>query len=214
MDAARASPPLRIAVLISGGGTTLRNLIEKTRGGLSEVEIVLVVSSTPQAGGLAFAQQANIPAVVVDRRAFDSQDRFSEVIFDHCRKAGVGLVVLGGFLKQLTIPADFAHRVVNIHPALIPAFCGKGFYGRRVHEAVLEYGAKLSGCTVHFVDNQYDHGPVILQKAVPVMEDDTAETLAARVFQAECEAYPEVLRLIAAGRVRVEGRRVRIAPPA
>jgi len=213
MDAAKLSHPLRIAVLISGGGTTLRNLIEKTRGDLREVEIVLVVSSTPKAGGIAFAKEAGIPAVVVDRKAFDSQEQFSEVIFGHCRKAAAHLAVLGGFLKQLTIPEDFAHRVVNIHPALIPSFCGEGFYGRHVHEAVLEYGAKVSGCTVHFVDNHYDRGPVILQRAVPVMEDDTPEILAARVFQAECEAYPEVLRLIAAGRVRIEGRRVRIAPP-
>ncbi len=117
---------------------------------------------------------------------------------------------MGGFLKQLTIPSDFANRVVNIHPALVPAFCGRGFYGHRVHEAVLEYGAKLSGCTVHFADNQYDHGPVILQKAVPVLDDDTPESLAARVFQAECEAYPEAIQLIADNRVRVEGRRVRI----
>ena len=214
MDAAKLTPPLRIAVLISGGGTTLRNLIEKTRAGLLNVEIAMVIASTPKAGGIRFAQQAGIPMAVVDRNEFDSQDRFSEAIFDHCRQAAVQLVVLGGFLKQLTIPEDYSHRVVNIHPALIPAFCGKGFYGHHVHEAVLAYGVKLSGCTVHFVDNHYDHGPVILQKAVPVLEDDTPETLAARVFEAECEAYPEVLRLIAGGRVRVEGRRVRIAPPA
>ncbi len=119
---------------------------------------------------------------------------------------------MGGFLKRLTIPDDFANRVANIHPALVPAFCGDGFYGHRVHEAVLEYGAKLSGCTVHFADNQYDHGPVIVQRAVPVLDDDTPDTLAARVFEAECEAYPEALRLIAAGRVTVEGRRVRIKP--
>ncbi len=122
------------------------------------------------------------------------------------------LVVMGGFLKRVTIPEDFTNRVTNIHPALIPAFCGRGYYGHRVHEAVLEYGAKLSGCTVHFADNQYDHGPVILQKAVPVLDDDTPESLAARVFEAECEAYPEALQLIADGRVRVEGRRVRILP--
>ena len=119
---------------------------------------------------------------------------------------------MGGFLKRVTIPDDFANRVTNIHPGLIPAFCGQGFYGHRVHEAVLEYGAKLSGCTVHFADNQYDHGPIILQRAVPVLDDDTPDALAARVFEAECEAYPEALRLIAAGRVKVEGRRVRILP--
>jgi phosphoribosylglycinamide formyltransferase-1 len=117
---------------------------------------------------------------------------------------------MGGFLKRLDIPADYANRVVNIHPGLIPAFCGQGFYGHRVHEAVLEYGAKLSGCTVHFADNQYDHGPVILQKAVPVTSDDTPDTLAARVFEAECEAYPEAIQLIAEGRVVLEGRRVRV----
>ena len=119
---------------------------------------------------------------------------------------------MAGFLKRVTIPEDFANRVTNIHPGLIPAFCGHGFYGHHVHEAVLDYGAKLSGCTVHFADNQYDHGPVILQRAVPVLDDDTAETLAARVFEAECEAYPEAIQLIAQGRVRVEGRKVRILP--
>ena len=114
------------------------------------------------------------------------------------------------FSSELRFPADFTNRVVNIHPGLIPAFCGQGFYGHRVHQAVLDYGAKISGCTVHFADNDYDHGPVILQRAVPVLDDDTAKTLAARVFQAECAAYPEAIQLIADGRVRVEGRKVRI----
>jgi folate-dependent phosphoribosylglycinamide formyltransferase PurN len=150
--------------------------------------------------------------VVLEPKRFASQESYSEAIFDHCRHAKVDLVVMAGFLKRVTIPADFVHRVVNIHPALIPAFCGEGFYGHRVHEAVLEYGAKLSGCTVHFADNQYDHGPVILQRAVPVLDGDTPEALAARVFEAECEAYPEALRLLASGRVAVEGRRVRIKP--
>ena len=196
----------RIAVLISGGGTTLRNFIEKIAAGRLPVEIALVVSSSPTARGLQFAEEAAIPIAVVERKAFDSQDDFSRAIFDRCRQARVDLVAMAGFLKRVTIPDDFAGRVVNIHPALMPAFCGEGFYGHRVHEAVLEYGAKLSGCTVHFADNQYDHGPVILQKAVPVLDDDTPETLAARVFEAECEAYPEALRLLAAGRVKIEGR--------
>jgi phosphoribosylglycinamide formyltransferase-1 len=207
--------PFRIAVLISGAGTTLRNLLQKKAAGLLEgVEIVLVISSNPAAGGIQYAQQAGIPLRVIQRKEFPSQEAFSEAIFRECRQAGVDLVVLAGFLKQITVPSDFELRVVNIHPALIPAFCGKGFYGRHVHEAVLEYGAKISGCTVHFVDNQYDHGPVIAQRAVPVLDDDTPETLAARVFEQECELYPEVIRLIAAGRVRVEGRRVRILPAA
>ncbi|MCS7305481.1 MAG: phosphoribosylglycinamide formyltransferase [Thermoguttaceae bacterium] len=209
-----AKRPFRIAVLISGGGTTLRNLIQKKAAGLLEgIDIVLVISSNPAAAGIQYAQQAGIPLQVIQRKEFPNQEAFSEAIFQQCRQAAVDLVVLGGFLKQLTVPPDFELRVVNIHPALIPAFCGKGFYGRHVHEAVLAYGAKISGCTVHFVDNEYDHGPVIAQRAVPVLDDDTPETLAARVFAEECELYPEVIRLIAAGRVRVEGRRVRILPP-
>lgn len=202
----------RIAVLISGGGTTLRNLIERIAAGRLPVEIALVVSSSPTAGGLRFAAEAGIPHAVIERKDFADQDSFSRAIFDRCRAAKVDLVVMGGFLKRVTVPDDFAARVVNIHPALVPAFCGEGFYGRRVHKAVLDYGAKLSGCTVHFADNQYDHGPVILQRAVPVLDDDTPESLAARVFEAECEAYPEAIRLIAAGRVTVEGRRVRVRP--
>lgn len=207
-----ATYSFRIAVLISGGGTTLRNLIEKIAAGQLPVEIALVISSSPTARGLQFARDAGIPNAVVERKSFASQDDFSREIFDRCRRAGTDLMVMGGFLKRVTIPEDFANRVVNIHPALVPSFCGDGFYGHRVHEAVLEYGAKLSGCTVHFADNQYDHGPVIVQRAVPVQDDDTPESLAARVFEAECEAYPEALRLIAAGRVSVEGRRVRIRP--
>lgn len=214
MNAPAASSRLACAVLISGGGTTLRNLIEKIRAGRLAAEIKLVVSSNAEAGGLRFAREAGIPAQVVQRRDYPSRAAFSQAIFDLCRQAGVDVVVMAGFLKQLSIPEDFTLRVLNIHPALIPAFCGKGFYGQRVHEAVLDYGAKITGCTVHFADNEYDHGPVVLQKAVPVLDDDTPQTLAARVFAAECEAYPEALNLMAQRRLRVEGRRVRILPAA
>jgi phosphoribosylglycinamide formyltransferase 1 len=210
--AAPGSSSFNIAVLISGGGTTLKNLIERIGAGRLRVTISLVISSSPKAGGIKFAQQAGIPILIVEQKNFPDQDAMSREIFGRCRAAGADLVVMGGFLKRLTIPPDFANRVVNIHPALIPAFCGTGLYGHRVHEAVLEYGVKLSGCTVHFADNQYDHGPVILQKAAPVMDDDTPEELAARVFQAECDAYPEALQLIADGRVQIKGRRVRILP--
>jgi folate-dependent phosphoribosylglycinamide formyltransferase PurN len=120
------------------------------------------------------------------------------------------LVCLAGFLQLLPVPEDFAGRVMNIHPALIPAFCGQGFYGHHVHEAALAYGVKVSGCTVHFADNVFDHGPIILQRAVPVLDGDTAETLAARVFDQECEAYPEAIRLFAEGRLHIDGRSVRI----
>jgi len=202
--------PLRIVVLISGGGTTLQNLIRYMDAGRLSVEIPLVISSNPQARGKRFAVDAGIDYEVILRSKFASQDAFSEASFNRARHVDADLVVMGGFLKRITIPDDFVDRVTNIHPALIPAFCGDQMYGHFVHEAVLEYGVKLSGCTVHFVDNQYDHGPVILQKAVEVLDDDTPDSLAARVFQAECEAYPEALQLIAEGRVKVEGRRVRI----
>ncbi len=202
--------PFRVAVLISGGGTTLSNLIGKIRAGRLHVQIALAVSSNPSARGLQFARDAGIATVVVQPERFASQEEFSKAVLDPCRAAKADLVVMAGFLKRVTIAADFANRVANIHPGLIPAFCGQGFYGHRVHQAVIDYGAKLSGCTVHFADNQYDHGPVILQRAVPVLDDDTADTLAARVFEAECEAYPEAIELIAQGRVRIDGRKVRI----
>jgi phosphoribosylglycinamide formyltransferase 1 len=197
-----------IAVLISGGGTTLRNLLEKIDAGTLPVEIRLVISSRADARGLQYAADAGIPTLVVEKTKGTSDEAFSDAIFGACRAAGVRYVVMGGFLKHVPIPPDFENRVVNIHPALIPAFCGQGMYGLRVHGAVLEYGAKVSGCTVHFVDNQYDHGPILLQRVVEVLPGDTPESLQARVFAAECEAYPEALRLLASGRVRVSGRRV------
>jgi phosphoribosylglycinamide formyltransferase-1 len=197
-------------VLISGGGTTLANLLSKRAAGQLDVEIPLVISSNAKARGLEIAQSAGIATRVIGPKSHATPQDFSEAIFGACRDCAPDYVVMGGFLTYVPIPADFENRVLNIHPALIPAFCGQGFFGHRVHEAVLEYGARVSGCTVHFVDNQYDHGPVILQKTVPVLDDDTPETLAARVFAAECEAYPEALRLLATGRVTVEGRRVRV----
>ncbi len=206
------SKPLRLAVLLSGGGTTLQNLLDRIADGRLPADVVQVVSNRPDAFGLERAERAGVPAAVVDRRDCDSREEFSRRIFDLCRGARADLVCLAGFLQLLTIPDDFAGRVLNIHPALIPAFCGKGYYGHRVHEAVLAYGVKVSGCTVHFADNVYDHGPIVLQRTVPVRDDDTPETLAARVFEQECEAYPEAIRLFAEGRLRVEGRRVRILP--
>jgi phosphoribosylglycinamide formyltransferase-1 len=201
-----------VAVLISGGGTTLRNLIQRIAAGQLDVDIRLVISSTAKAGGLQFAADAQIPARVIRADAFASKEAFSDAVFQACRDASVQIVVMGGFLKHVLVPPDFANRVTNIHPALIPAFCGRGYFGERVHQSVLDYGAKVSGCTVHFADNEYDHGPIILQQVVPVLEDDTAHSLAARVFAAECEAYPQALQYLAEGRVHVSGRRVRIDP--
>jgi phosphoribosylglycinamide formyltransferase-1 len=202
--------PLTLAVLISGGGTTLRNLLEKIAARELDATIAIVISSNPQAGGLKIAAEAGIATRTIERRSFTNDEAYGTAVFAGCREATPDLVVMAGFLKFAPVPDDFTNRVMNIHPALIPAFCGRGFYGLRVHQAVLDYGAKISGCTVHFVDNQYDHGPIILQRVVPVEEGDTPKTLAARVFAAECEALPEAIRLFAAGRLEVENRRVRL----
>jgi len=214
MNLASLSRPLRIAVLISGGGTTFKNLLTQWRNGKLDVDFRLVVSSNPDARGLEYAREAGVRDVVVERRKCPSSEAFSQQIFQACRAAEVELVVMGGFLKHLPIPPDFELRVMNIHPSLIPAFCGPGYFGSRVHQSVLDFGAKVSGCTVHFVDNEYDHGPVILQRAVPVEENDTAATLAGRVFAAECELYPQAIELFAQGRLRVSGRIVHVADKA
>ena len=201
-------PPLPIAVLISGGGTTLRNLIQQQRARQLPIDIRLVISSNPQAKGLQYASDAKIPSRVIEKKKGISASEYEQQMFEPCRAAGVKYVVMAGFLKHVPIPADFENRVINIHPSLIPAFSGQGMYGLKVHQAVLNYGAKITGCTVHFVDNQFDHGPIIGQWSVPVQNDDTAETLQARVFAQECIAYPTVLRALAAGQIVIQGRRV------
>jgi phosphoribosylglycinamide formyltransferase 1 len=204
--------PFPVAVFLSGGGTTLRNLLEKIAEGRVDAQVRLVVSSTAKARGLQYAVDASIPALVVRHCDYATAEAYRDAMFQPCRDAGVRLVVMGGFLKHVLIPPDFENRVMNIHPGLIPAFCGQGYYGHHVHQAVLEYGAKVSGCTVHFADNHYDHGPIILQRTVPVLDDDTPDTLAARVFQQECEVYPEAIQYFAEGRLRVSGRRVTVLP--
>ena len=201
---------MRLAVLVSGGGTTLQNLLDRCADGRLPAEVVIVIASRADAFALERARKVGIEAVVVDRQASGSLEEFSRRIFEYCRRANADLVCLAGFLQLVQVPVDYLGRVMNIHPALIPAFCGKGYYGHRVHEAVLASGAKVSGCTVHFADNEYDHGPIIVQRTVPVLDDDTAETLAHRVFVEECEAYPEAIRLFAESRLRIEGKRVRI----
>ena len=204
------SRPIRLGVLISGGGTTLANFLRRIAAGTLSAEIPIVIASRPDCGGLDRAREAGIRSEVVSRKACASVEEFSDRVFGHLREAKVDLVTLAGFLSLIRIPDDFALRMMNIHNALIPSFCGKGLYGEKVHQAVLARGAKVSGCTVHFADNVYDHGPIILQKAVPVLEDDTPETLAARVFEAECEAYPEAIQLFASARLEVGESRTRI----
>jgi len=202
---------LRLAVLISAGGTTLQNLIERKAQGRLNADIVTVISSRPEVYGLVRAANAGLPHEVIARKG-KTREQFGEAMYTRIREVKADLVCLAGFLEFLPIPPDFAHRVINIHPSLIPAFCGKGFYGHHVHEAALAAGVKVSGCTVHFADNEFDHGPIILQRTVPVLDDDTAETLGQSVFQAECEAFPEAINLIAEGRLHIQGHQVHIQP--
>ncbi|WZO99105.1 phosphoribosylglycinamide formyltransferase [Isosphaeraceae bacterium EP7] len=201
--------PIKVAVCASGGGTTLQNLLDQIGDGRLDARVVHVVGSKAGIGAIARAEAAGVPASVA-LRAGKSLEAFSREVFDPIRAAGAELVVLGGFLALVEIPDDYAGRVINIHPSLIPAFCGKGFHGAAVHQAAVEAGVKVSGCTVHFADQTYDTGPIIVQRAVPVWAEDTAETLAARVFGAECEALPEAIELFAEGRLRVSGRVVSV----
>jgi phosphoribosylglycinamide formyltransferase-1 len=207
-----ADPPLRLAVCVSGGGKTLQNLIDLIRGRRLRADIVRVVASRPRIGAIPRAEAAGIPLSLANRAARSTAE-FSTSIFDPIRQSKADLVILGGFLALLKIPRDYKGRVINVHPALIPSFCGKGFFGTKVHQAVLDAGVKVSGCTVHFADEAYDSGPIILQRTVPVLESDTIETLGARVFHEECKAIPEAIELYAAGRLKVEGRRVSLVSP-
>ena len=172
------------------------------------VRIVQVIASRAGVAGIDRAKKAGLPVEVVARQNYPSLEAFSEWNFDLARQSGAKLVCLAGYLQLLHIPPDFLLKVVNVHPSLLPAFGGKGMFGHHVHEAALAYGAKVSGCTVHFADNEFDHGPVIAQQAVEVLTNDTADALAARVFAAECASYPAVIKAVAEGRVVVEGRRV------
>jgi phosphoribosylglycinamide formyltransferase-1 len=199
--------PIRLVALISGGGTTLQNLLDRIAAGRLNAHIVGVVSSRADAFGVERARRAGVRVEIVPGRS----PEFAEGVWKAVRSLAPDLVCFAGWLHLLPIPEDFRHRVLNIHPALLPAFGGKGMYGRRVHEAVLNSGARVSGCTVHFADDQYDTGPILVQKCVPVKLGDDPDSLAARVFEAECEAYPEAIDLIVSGRVRVEGGRVTIA---
>jgi phosphoribosylglycinamide formyltransferase 1 len=196
---------IKIAVWISGGGTTLSNILECVSKGMLEVEVCLVVSSNAEVAGVEIARTAGIEIQVVTRGQFHSPDEYRDEMFRRSRELAVHYVVMAGFLKHVLIPSDFTNRVVNIHPSLIPAFCGKGMYGNRVHQAVVDSGVLLSGCTIHFVDNEFDHGPIIYQQTVQVVAGDCAEDVRQRVFVAECEAYPKVLRWLNAGRISVNG---------
>jgi phosphoribosylglycinamide formyltransferase 1 len=203
---------LKLAVLLSGSGTTLENLFEKRAEGMLDAEVAVVVSSRADAFGLERAKNHGVPGITVERKKFPSAEPFSATLFSAIAPYKPDLIVLAGFMSLLRIPPQFEQRVVNVHPALLPAFGGKGYYGHKVHEAVLKHGCKISGCTVHFVDNEYDQGPIILQKAVPVLAGDTVDALAARVQEAERELYPQAIQLLAQGRLKIKDRRVEIVP--
>ncbi len=200
MSTPQNGSPLRIAVLLSGAGRTLQNLVAQVRDGKLPAEIVLVISDREGITGIERAREAGLAHVTIARKG-QSLDAFSREIAHALDAARVDLVCMAGFLSLWEIPERYRGRVMNIHPALLPKFGGKGFHGDRVHEAVLSAGEEESGCTVHFADNEYDHGPIILQRRIAVLPDDTPDMLAARVFEQECIAYPEAIRMFANGRV-------------
>ena len=203
--------PLKLAVLLSGGGTTLANLLDWQQRGDLHAEVGLVISSRSTAPGLKIAENAGVKTKVVRASKFNISAREGELIRDwpamsreldsHILDGGYDLVVMAGFLCRYLFSPKLEGRVLNIHPSLIPMFCGEGMYGHRVHEAVVEAGVRVTGCTVHFADHSYDTGPIILQRCCPVYSDDTPDDVAARVFREECRAYPESINLLAEGRV-------------
>ena len=207
----------RIAVLVSGGGTNLQALIEaQRRGEIVGGEIAAVISSKPGAYALERARRAGIPGYVVSRKDYDTNQAMTAALVDKLSGLDIDLVVLAGFMVIFTreMVDAYPNAILNVHPALIPSFCGKGYYGLHVHERALEYGVKVSGATVHFVSEECDGGPIGLQKAVAVEENDTPETLQRRIMeQAEWVILPRAVSLFCQGRLKVEGRTVRILKP-
>jgi len=200
----------RVGLLISGRGSNMSALIEAMRDGRIAADPAVVVSNVPGAGGLVHAEQAGVPTVVLDHRAIRPRREHERQVIEVLREHRVDLVCLAGYMRLLTpqIISAFPQRILNIHPSLLPAFPGL-----QAHAQALEHGARVSGCTVHFVDEECDHGPIVLQSAVAVEQDDTVDSLSARVLEQEHEIYPEAVRLFFEGRLSIEGRRVRIAPP-
>jgi formyltetrahydrofolate-dependent phosphoribosylglycinamide formyltransferase len=204
--------PLRLGVLISGGGRTLMNIAEAIDRGEIPARIELVISSRHNAAGVENARACGFDVRIAGKKDFSDENAMHEAITAWLREKHIDLVLLAGYLRLFRLTDDFRGRVMNIHPALLPDFGGFGLHGGHVHCAVLQSRRTQSGCTVHFVDDQYDRGPIILQRTCPVLPGDTEATLAARVFDQECIAYPEAIRLFAAGRLRHEHDRVVILP--
>ncbi len=205
-------PQPKIGVLISGSGTNLQALIDNVENGFINGEISVVISNKESAYGLERARQHNIDAVFVNQKSYENFEEFNNAIIDELNARDVNLVVLAGYLKILSgsFIETYRNKIINIHPSLIPSFCGKGYYGLRVHEAAISYGVKMSGATVHFVDEEADSGPIILQDAVPVDYNDTAETLQQKVLRTEHMLLPLAVKYFCDGRLEVTGRKVRI----
>ncbi len=203
---------LKLGVLVSGGGSNLQAIIDTSESGYLPVEVMVVISSKEGVYALERAKIHNIPSTVVIPKDFKSQKEYEDALIKILASYDVDLVILAGFIKVLSphFVKAFQRRIMNIHPSLIPSFCGDGFYGEKVHKAVLDYGVKITGVTVHFVDEGTDTGPIILQRAIYVKESDTPETLAARVLQEEHKIYPEAIKLYAEGKLEIDGRRVKI----
>ena len=201
---------LRVAVLLSGEGTSLENLFERIESGTLDAQIVAVIGSKENAGGLERARRRGVPALAVPREQYPDPGDFNDAIHAELDRHEVDLVACLGFLSLFETRGKFDGRAINVHPALIPAFCGKGYYGQRVHEAVLASGATVTGATVHFVDEEYDCGPIILQEEVAVRADDTPASLAERVQVVERRLVPRAIQLFASGRLAIEGRQVQI----
>lgn len=202
---------LNIGVLVSGSGTNLQSIIDNINSGLIDGSVCAVISDRPGVYALERAQACGIPALCFDRKSLGTAE-LNRRILDEFKSRGVEIVVLAGYLSILSLDfiKYYKNAIINIHPSLIPSFCGPGFYGLKVHEKAIEYGVKVSGCTVHFVDEGTDTGPIILQKAVEVLDDDTPETLQKRILQYEHRLLPLAVKLICEGRVSVSGRKVLI----
>lgn len=198
---------LKIAVLASGGGTNLQSIIDQSQAGKIDAEIVLVFSNNPNAGALTRAQKAGIPTLCINHRDFSKREEFDQTVVTALKNTGVELIVLAGFMRIISevFLQAFPQRIINIHPSLLPAFPGL-----HVQQKAIDYGARFSGCTVHFVDGGVDTGPIIVQAVVPVHSDDSEETLAARILEQEHKIYPQAIQWLAEGRVQINNRRVHI----
>ncbi len=204
--------PLKIAVLASGEGTNLQAIIDAIKEGRLKAEIKAVISNNSDSGALRRAREEGLFGLHLSHRQFATPEEFNHNLLKILQDREVELIVLAGYMKMLSpkVINAYRNRILNIHPALLPSFGGKGMYGQRVHQAVIEYGVKLTGVTVHIVDEEYDHGPIVLQRAVKVLEGDDPESLSKRLLEVEHELYPEAIRFFAEERIRVEGRRVKI----